>query len=307
MDFDSSQVLIDQGATHEGHVVTSEPAPAAHHGRAATGRDDGYFNLLSYIVSNAISGEVMAIENYSEMVHLMPTVETKIEAVHQAKEECKHILLLSKLGNSLEFGVQRRIVEPQWNNIRKHFSAAVAKNNLAACLIIQDLMTETMAILLYTTLARESDMDPQTAAVAANILQDELEHLEIGTKRIKAMLAEDSEAVHDALVWAHHRVMPELFGMISTSCYFLCDELSLDCGSLRLDSIKTDLESLKVQALERYVQTLDGVGFDQSVVNPLLASMAAYEGMGKMALGFGGQAGAACCPSDGSAASGKCC
>jgi fatty aldehyde decarbonylase len=150
-------------------------------------------------------------------------------------------------------------------------------------------------------------MDPQTAAVASNILKDELDHLEIGTRRIKAMLAEDPETVNDALVWAHHRVMPELFGMISTSCYFLCDELSLDCGSLRLDSIKTDLESLRVQALERYVQTLDGVGFDPSVTNPLIASMAAYEGMGKMALGFGGESGAACCAPQGSAGNGKCC
>lgn len=288
------------------HLVTEQavtPEPAAAEKRAGTGRDDGYFNLLSYIVSNAIAGEVMAIENYSEMVHLMPTVEAKIEAVHQAKEECKHILLLSKLGNSLDFGVQRRIVEPQWNNIRKHFSAAVNKQNLAACLIIQDLMTETMAIMLYTTLARETDTDPQTAAVAANILQDELDHLEIGTKRIKELLAEDPDAVNDALVWAHHRVMPELFGMISTSCYFLCDELAVDCASLRLDDIKTDIESLRIEALERYVKTLDGVGFDPAVTNPLIASMAAYEGMGRVSVGFSDASGAPCC---GPGSAGKC-
>ena len=42
-------------------------------------RSQGYYNLLSYIVSNAIAGEIMAIENYSEMVQLMPTVAEKIE------------------------------------------------------------------------------------------------------------------------------------------------------------------------------------------------------------------------------------
>ena len=290
------------------HLATDQPAApeaaaAAADKRAGTGRDDGYFNLLSYIVSNAIAGEVMAIENYSEMVHLMPTVEAKIEAVNQAKEECKHILLLSKLGNNLDFGVQRRIVEPQWNNIRKHFSAAVNKQNLPACLIIQDLMTETMAIMLYTTLARETDTDPQTASVAANILQDELDHLEIGTRRIKELLAEDPDAVNDALVWAHHRVMPELFGMISTSCYFLCDELAVDCASLCLDDIKTDIESLRIEALERYIKTLDGVGFDPAVTNPLIASMSAYEGMGRIAVGLSDASGAPCC---GPGSAGKC-
>jgi fatty aldehyde decarbonylase len=259
---------------------------------AAKDFDQRYYNLIAYIVSNAIAGEIMAIENYSEMVHLMPTSAAKIEAVTQANEECKHILLLSKLGRTLDIAVQRRIVEPQWNQIRKHFQAAVAKRDLAACLIIQDLMTETMAIMLYRTLANEAETDPRTAAIARNILADELEHLEIGKYRIRQLIEEDSAAVHDALVWAHHRVMPELFGMISTSCHFLCDELNIECGSLTLDSIRTDIEALKLQALESYIETLDSL-FDQGVVNPLIASMAAYEGYGQM---FTGEAGAACCP-----------
>jgi len=287
--------------------TTPEVSISVDGGRAATKRDDGYFNLLSYIVSNAIAGEVMAIENYSEMVHLMPTVEAKIEAVNQANEECKHILLLSKLGTNLEFAVARKIVEPQWNNIRKHFTAAVNRKDLPACLIIQDLMTETMAIMLYTTLSRETDTDAQTGAVAANILQDELDHLEIGTKRIQAMLAEDADKVNDALVWAHHRVMPELFGMITTSCFFLCDELALDCSSLCLTSIKTDIDTLKVEALQRYIQTLDGVGFDPAVTNPLIASMSAYEGMSRMVLGLAGSSDAACCSTQAATANGKCC
>ena len=270
-------------------------------------RDRSYYNLLSYIVSNAIAGEIMAIENYSEMVQLMPTVEDKIETAHQAKEECKHILLLSKLGHRLDFGVQKRIVEPQWNNIRKHFSTAVGKGDLAACLIIQDLMTETMAIMLYRTLGKQDDTDPTTAQVALNILDDELEHLGIGIARIKRMLAKDSESVHDSLVWAHHRIMPELFSMISTSCHFLCDELNVDCGSLSLGEIRNDIESLRVEALEQYIDTLDKVGFDTTVTNALIASMASYKEMDRHVLGLSRAGGAAesvpCC---GPGAKGRC-
>jgi len=262
-------------------------------------RSQGYYNLLSYIVSNAIAGEIMAIENYSEMVQLMPSVAEKIETAHQAREECKHILLLSKLGRRLDFAVQKRIVEPQWNNIRKHFSTAVNKGDLAACLIIQDLMTETMAIMLYRTLGKEVDTDPQTASTATSILADELEHLGIGVARIKRMIEKDSEAVNDALVWAHHRVMPELFSMISTSCHFLCDELNVDCGSLSLNDIRNDIESLRVEALEQYIDTLDKVGFDQTVTNALIASMASYREMDRHVLGLtrsgGATEGVACC------------
>ena len=268
------------------------------------GRDQGYFNLLSYIVSNAISGEIMAVENYSEMVQLLPDCASRIETNKQAAEECKHILQLSKLARSLGFTVEQRIVEPQWNTIRGHFSTAVRKNNLAACLITQDLMTETMAIMLYRTLSADSDTDRQTGNVARNILQDEMEHLDIGIRRIRGMMETSPEDVHDALVWAHHRVMPELFSMISTSCHSLCDVLKLDCGSLTLDKISTDIDSIRVKALQQYIDTLDRVGFEPSVTNPLIAGMSAYEGFQAMKIEGNG---AACCAPAQATVAGKCC
>lgn len=266
-------------------METISPVSTASHGAAALsavatsraekhGKDKRYFDLMAYIVSNTISGEIMAVENYSEMVPLMGSTDAKIETVKQAHEESKHIKMLASLGKRLNYPVKTEIVEPQWRAIRGHFSAAVKKKDLPACLIIQDLMTETMAIVLYKTLGNGTD--PDTAQVAGLILADELEHLDIGARRIKTMLAEDPETVHDALVWAHHRVMPELFSMISTSCHSLCAELSVDCGDIGLDSIATDIEKLRVDALDAYMETLDLVGFEPRVTMPLIASMSSY-------------------------------
>lgn len=260
-----------EAAAHADTLTSGAHAAA----RAARhGKDQRYYDLMAYIVSNTISGEIMAVENYSEMVPLMGSTDAKVETVKQAHEECKHIRMLAGLGKRLDYKVLTEIVEPQWRAIRGHFSAAVKKKNLAACLIIQDLMTETMAIVLYKTLGR--DTDPDTAQVASLILADEIEHLGIGARRIKAMLDEDAEGVHDALVWAHHRVMPELFSMISTSCHSLCSDLSVDCGGIGLDSIATDIEVLRVEALDAYMETLDLVGFDDKVTMPLIASMSSY-------------------------------
>ncbi|MGH9419906.1 MAG: hypothetical protein ACRD3J_08035, partial [Thermoanaerobaculia bacterium] len=68
-------------------------------------RNEGYMKLLSFVVSNARRGEIMAVDNYSEMVALMPDTESKIATVHQANEECKHILLLEKLADHLGFRI----------------------------------------------------------------------------------------------------------------------------------------------------------------------------------------------------------
>ncbi|WP_023628500.1 ferritin-like fold-containing protein [Pseudomonas soli] len=239
-------------------------------------KSDGYFNLLAYIASNAIAGEIMAVENYSEMVPLMPDTESKIETVKQAHEESKHIQMLASLGKRHDYNVMREIVEPQWFNIRRHFSTAVQNKDLAACLVIQDLMTETMAIVLYRTLVRQGD--PDTAALANKILDDELEHLEIGLARIRSLIAQDPEGVHESLKWAHHRVMPELFSMVSTSCHFLCDRLNIDCGALTLGDLKTDIDEIRMEALDTYVETLDKADFDPVVTASLIESMQSYGG-----------------------------
>jgi len=247
-------------------------------------KSDGYFNLIAYIASNAIAGEVMAVENYSEMVPLMPDTESKIETVNQAHEESKHILMLASLGKRHDYNVMREIVEPQWFNIRRHFSAAVQNKDLAACLVIQDLMTETMAIVLYRTLQRQGD--PDTSALAGKILEDELEHLDIGLTRIQALIDEDPEAVHESLKWAHHRVMPELFSMVSTSCHFLCDRLNIDCGALSLGDLRTDIDEIRIEALDTYVETLDRANFDPAITAALVESMQTYGGTPTMNAGL---------------------
>jgi fatty aldehyde decarbonylase len=248
-------------------------------------RSKGYLQLLSYVVSNAREGEIMAVENYSEMVHLLPDTDSKIETVGQAKEECKHIALLEKVANTVGFPIVPTLVQAQWKNVRANFHESVTKNNVAGCHIIQDLMVESLAIGLYKLFASASNGDGETARVAALLLKDELDHLEIGVKRIKALLAADSESVHDTLVWAHHRVMPSLFDMVHNSCDFLCNSINLDCNVVEKPNV-INLDMLKVVALEHYVDMIDKAGFQPRVANQLIASMTSYEVPGRSSIGI---------------------
>ncbi|HEX7154266.1 MAG TPA: long-chain fatty aldehyde decarbonylase [Thermoanaerobaculia bacterium] len=257
------------------------------HGFTPFVRSEGYMKLLSFVVSNARRGEIMAVDNYSEMVQLMPDTDTKIETVHQANEECKHILLLEKLASHLGFAIDDSMVEPQWNNVRQHFHDAARKKNLAGCLIIQDLMVESLAIGLYKLFSSASNGDFETNRIASNLLKDELEHLDIGVRRIKALMAQDSEGVHDSLVWAHHRVMPNLFEMVYQSCDFLCHTQNLDCDVVDKGNVAIDLNALKVASLEHYVDMLYQAGFDLDVTNQLIASMTSYEVRGRASIGLG--------------------
>jgi fatty aldehyde decarbonylase len=264
-------------------------------------RSEGYMRLLSYVVSNARAGEIMAIENYSEMVHLLDSTEAKIETVHQATEECKHILLLEKLADQVGFPIDQGLVQTGWKAVRAHFHDAVKMSNLAGCLIVQDLMVESLAIGLYKVFASASNGDAETSRVAQKLLKDELDHLEIGLRRIGVLLEKNREEVHDTLVWAHHRVVPELFHMVHSSCDFLCANIGLNCDIVDKGTVFIDLEMLKIASLEHYVDMLDRANFDTKITNALLASMGSYEVPGRANLGIDrvlARAGRACEPGD---------
>lgn len=240
-------------------------------------RNEGFMRLLSYVVSNARAGEIMAIHNYSDIVRMVPDTDAKIEAVRQAKEECGHILLLEKLDERLGFGIDESMVQEQWKAVRAASVQAAAKGDLAACLIIQDLMVESVAIGLYRLFSSASNSDEETARVARTLLRAELEHLDIGIKRINDLMKEDEDGVLDSLIWAHHKVMPLLFDMVHGSCDYLCDSHDLDCDMVDKGNVDIDLEALKITSLEHYVEMLYSAGFSQKVLGPLIASMASYE------------------------------
>ena len=259
--------------------VAGQTSPCCVTEKASATDDRAYTDLLSYVVSNAVAGEIMAVENYSDMVAMFDSVDAKLEAVEQAREEGRHIRQLSSLGARLDFEVKQRIIEPEWKAIRATFREAVANNDLPACLIIQDVMTESMAIVSYRMLSGEQEVvtDELTAGVTAAILADELEHLKIGITRLRALRSEDPEAVDRALMWAHARVMPQLFSLVSTSCESLCGELSLECSALDPSAMSADLDLIRARAATQYLEALDAIGFPPEVTGPLLAQLASLE------------------------------
>ena len=244
-------------------------------------RNPDFLRLLTYVVSNARAGEHLDIHNYSDIVRLLPDTDAKIEAVRQAKEECGHILLLEKLAERLDFGIDESMVHDEWQVVRAAFLEAAERGDLAACLIIQDLMVESLAIGLYRLFSSAANSDEETARVARTLLKAELDHLEIGIARINELMQQDDDGVHDALIWAHHKVIPRLFDMVHGSCDFLCSNHGLDCDTVDKGQITIDLEALKITSLEHYVEMLYRAGFEQKILGPLIASMTSYEPEGR--------------------------
>ena len=229
---------------------------------------------LSLVISGAIAGELVAVDNYCEMVPLIGDVELKLRTLERVRIEALHVTLLTDLRRSLGDAGAAPAPDPRWKRLRRDFSAAMKRSDLAACSIIQDLMLATMGIVLYRALAR----DTVAAPLAEPILCDELTHLDQGIEHVRALLGRDRKAVLNALAWANRRVMPGLVGMVSAGCHALCPgPAPRDDGADAGDAAAAELEGLRADALDAYRETLERAGFDDDSTLPLVASIAGDE------------------------------
>jgi len=239
--------------------------------------DQGYRDLLCYIISNTIAGEIMGANHYMLMAAATEDCREKNAFVKDAASELRHVEMLADVGRRFNFPVKKAIIEPQWKNIQRHLKTAADKGDIVACRLIQDLMAESQALVLYRFMSGfQCEVDALTSEVARVILEDEMKHLVTGVEAIRGYLAASPADTHDKLIWAHHRVMPEFFALIRYGCESLCDVLGLQCSSLNLDAFKADLDELRVNALESYVDVLERCRFDADIVASLIASMGSY-------------------------------
>ncbi len=241
------------------------------------GRDPTYVNMMSYLLSNAVAGELTAVQHYTALIGLTETESERRELMAQAREEGRHIRMLRTIGRERGFTVLDNCIEPEWVAIRDSFSEAVYRRDRFACLLIQEVMVETVAITLYELLSSATQVDSTTREVMAEILAEENEHLDGGVEKLRALRLADPAAAERALVWAHDQIMPELYGIASTDCEKLCDDLNVCCDALNLDAVGAELIDLRADASAKYLDTLYRVGFDYSEVQPIADSMSGVE------------------------------
>ncbi|WP_325895270.1 ferritin-like domain-containing protein [Grimontia sp. NTOU-MAR1] len=233
--------------------------------------NQAYKDLLAYVVTNTISGEIMAVNNYTTIVPLIEDVDEKIHVVKQARDEGGHINALTKLGQHINFPTMKTMVEPQWKEIGRFVKDRAREGDLTSCIIAQDIMVETFATVAYTALQRNTDK--HTTSLAASIYAEEVAHLQHGVDEIHRMLDNDAEEVHCAFELAHRAVMPAMMSMVNYNCFSLCDQLSIKCSTVSLVVIEQDLDQLRIDAIDTYMEKIDRIGLDPNRVAPLLSSL----------------------------------
>lgn len=190
------------------------------------------------VVSQAVAGEAVGLEHYARMVALAPDLEEKLELVDEAAKERAHLVAMRKAAARAGVTVVDGDEDPYWTRVREAFEERAADGDLATCSVIQDVVLECYAIVLYEAIAPVASAE--VGRMAQRIAADERGHLEHGVRRLAASATDDPDGTKARVEFANERVARVLAGWVAPED---CTPVCAVCGSIDGVCAKDDLRA----------------------------------------------------------------
>ena len=211
------------------------------------------------ILSQAVTGELIGMQNYASLVELCDDVEEMMEAVEHSASEMGHAVAFRKAAERLGVDVVVNTSAPYWARIREAYLEQVRAGDYSACLIIQEIMLEAFAVSMYHAVADVTD--GQVGKIFRTIGAEEESHLEHAVEELRAELERDREAFEDKVHGLHERVMTVLAEMVAAEdSVGHCEICAGECVKSSLHHIGLSSAGLRGRALNFYLSTLDRIG-----------------------------------------------
>ena len=218
-----------------------------------------YCRVFADILSQAVTGELVGMQNFASLVALVDGAEEKIEAVEHAENEKSHALAFQRA--ALDLGVEL-IVDleaPYWKRIREAFLKYASQKDLTACLLIQELMLESFAVSTYESAAEAAR--PPLAKIFRAIAEEERSHLEHAMEFLQQENQKDPAGFEEKVGRVHQDVMTVLAEMVAKQdAHGHCGLCRDECVKTSLAEVNLDLATVRGRALNFYLKMLDRLG-----------------------------------------------
>ena len=225
---------------------TSELSPAA---RA----------VFADALSQAVTGELIGMSNYSSMAQLYEDTTDVESAVQHADSERRHAVAFRQAAKDLGVEIIENIRAPYWCRVRDAFLGHVDRGDRIACTVIQEIMLESYAVAMYSAVAEvtEGKLGSTFGAIAA----EEASHIEHAIDELRVELEKDPDAFEEKVSRLHNEVMTVLAEMVSTrDIAGPCGLCADGCVKDALHLINLDAPTLRGKALNLYLRHLDRIG-----------------------------------------------
>jgi fatty aldehyde decarbonylase len=221
--------------------------------------DTEYWHLVTDILSQAITGELIGMSNFASLCGAVDDVHEKMEAAEHANCERGHAEGFINIAKKYNLEPTINLNGYYWKSIRECFLKYSGKKDFIGCLIIQEVMLECFAVSMYrdTGLALNNEIGELFSAISA----EEKEHIEHSIGLLQAEMNKDPLAFFKKVELIHYDCMSILGQWTAASdlrghcgvCQGACMKESLHVANL-------DLKIIRGNALNLYVNTLDRIG-----------------------------------------------
>ena len=225
---------------------------------------DSTTSIWQDVLAQAVTGELVAAMNYGALAGICDDPAEAAEALEHAAIERAHASAFVAAGRKIGVDVVSNVDGMHWKRIRESFMRCIAERDYTACLIIQEIMLESLALASYTRVARVAPGN--LGRVFGAIAADEREHADHAIAILKAERDADPHRFDDKLHRLHADVMTTLAKMLAKDCSEgHCEVCVSSCVKPALFQIDLSAAQLRGASLKQYLETLDALGLPGEV------------------------------------------
>ena len=216
------------------------------------------------ILAQAMTGELVAVLNYSALAEICDDAEEKADALEHAEGEQGHAAAFAAEGRRMGVEVANNVDAKYWKRLREAFMRCIAERDFIGCLIVQEIMLESFAVASYARVAMvgPGSLGRTFAAIAA----EEEGHVEHAMEILRAERARDTKRFDAKVHRLHLDVMTTLAEMLARECkHGHCEVCRGSCVKPSLPEIALTPAELRGVSLQQYLKTLDLLGLPGEV------------------------------------------
>jgi fatty aldehyde decarbonylase len=215
--------------------------------------------LWQDVLAQAVTGEMIAVLNYSSLAEICTDPEELADALEHADGERQHAAAFVAEGTKLGIDVPDNVGAKYWKRIRGAFLRQVEARDFIGCLIIQEVMLESFAVASYKRIGQVAPGSLGTTF--ASIATEEEDHIDHAMVILKTERELDPQRFDDKLYGLHLEVMTTLAQMLSRddkNCG--CELCHGGCVKPLLPDVGLTSSELRGASLQHYLRTLDALG-----------------------------------------------
>lgn len=211
------------------------------------------------VLAQAITGELIAVLNYTSLAEICEDSAERAEALEHAESERGHAAAFAAEGEKLGAAVRSDVNAKYWKRLRATFLRQIEARDLIGCLIIQEVMLESFAVASYKRVgnAAPGSLGRTFSAIAAQ----EEEHIEHAMSILRAERAKHERGFDEKMHELHVEVMTTLAEMFAREAADgHCELCHGSCVKPSLPLVGLSSAELRGASLQHYLRTLDSLG-----------------------------------------------